>query len=249
MLKEERFRLIVSEVELHNRILLTDMAKKIGVSIDTIRRDVKELDANKQLKKVYGGAIALGFSNFTQKNDKIYAQTHKIIIAKKALSLIKSGDAILIHGGTTCLEFAKLIPNKLEIICFTTSPVVALELLSKKGVEIFFIGGQLSKESQVSIGASVIHQLLDINIDVSFIGTGYVDVDFGLTEFDFESVQVKKAIVKSSKKTVLLCISEKLNSRHRYKTCDINAIHTMITELNPDDILLRNFRTQNVRLL
>jgi DeoR/GlpR family transcriptional regulator of sugar metabolism len=249
MLKEERHKLILSEVELHNRILIADVAEKFDVSIDTIRRDVKELDEAKQLKKVHGGAIALGYTNFAKYNDKIYAQVDKIKIAEKALSLIKTGNIILIHGGTTCFELAKLIPNKLEITCFTTSPVVALELLTKKGADVIFIGGRLSKESQISVGASVIHQLLDINVDFSFIGTGYVDVDFGLTEFDLESVQVKKAIVKSSKKTVLLSISEKLNSKQRYKTCEINAIDTMITELNPEDSLLDNFRNQSIRLL
>ncbi|SMC57823.1 DeoR/GlpR family DNA-binding transcription regulator [Cellulophaga tyrosinoxydans] len=249
MLKEERHRVIINEVELHNRILLSDIAEQIGVSMDTIRRDVKELDADKQLKKVHGGAIALGFTNYATENKNIYALEDKIKIATKALSLINTGNTILIHGGTTCLELAKLIPNKLEITCFTTSLAVALELLTKKGVDVFFIGGRLSKDSQISIGANAIHQLLDITFDYSFIGTGYVDINYGLTEFDLESVQVKKAIIKSSKKTVLLSISEKLNSKHRYKTCEINAINTMITELDPDDMLLENFRKQDIRLL
>ncbi|MFT5738661.1 MAG: DeoR family fructose operon transcriptional repressor, partial [Maribacter sp.] len=60
MLKEERQQTILSEVELHNRILLTDIAETLDVSIDTIRRDVKELDLDKKLRKVHGGAISLG---------------------------------------------------------------------------------------------------------------------------------------------------------------------------------------------
>tara|TARA_R110002050_G_scaffold118625_3_gene236139 strand:+ start:39170 stop:39919 length:750 start_codon:yes stop_codon:yes gene_type:complete len=249
MLKEERHELIKNEVELHNRILLTDIAEQIGVSIDTIRRDVKELDAASQLKKVHGGAISLGFTNYATQNKNIYAQEDKIKIAKKALSLLSSGNTILIHGGTTCLELAKLIPNKLDITCFTTSLAVAMELLTKKGVDVFFIGGRLSKDSQIVIGANAIHQLLEITLDYSFIGTGYVDINYGLTEFDLESVQVKKAIINSSKKTVLLSISEKLNSKHRYKTCEIHAINTMITELDPEHFLLENFRKQDIRLL
>ena len=249
MLKEERHKVIINEVELHNRVLLSDIAEQIGVSVDTIRRDVKELDSEKQLKKVHGGAIALGFTNYATENKNIYALEDKIKIAKKALTLISSGNTILIHGGTTCLELAKLIPNKLEITCFTTSLVVALELLNKKGVDVFFIGGRLSKDSQISIGTNTIHLLSEINVDFSFIGTGYVDVDYGLTEFDFDSVQVKKAVIKCSKKTVLLSISEKLNSKHRYKTCDINVINTMITELDPDHLLLENFRKKDIRLI
>ena len=76
-----------------------------------------------------------------------------------------------------------------------------------------------------------------------------MDASYGLTEFDWDIVQVKKAIVQASKKTILLCISEKLNSRHRYKTCDMNAINSMITELSPDDDQLKLFRNNNVHLV
>ena len=86
-------------------------------------------------------------------------------------------------------------------------------------------------------------------MDYSFIGTGYVDAVYGLTEFDWDIVQVKKAVIKAAKKTVLLSISEKLNSQHRYKTCDINTINTMITELDPSDRMLEVFRNHDIRIL
>ena len=95
MLKEERHELIKNEVELHNRILLTDIAEQIGVSIDTIRRDVKELDAASQLKKVHGGAISLGFTNYATQNKNIYAQEDKIKIAKKVLMYFLLEDVYL----------------------------------------------------------------------------------------------------------------------------------------------------------
>ena len=72
MLKEERQQTILSEVELHNRILLTDIAETLDVSIDTIRRDVKELDADNKLRKVHGGAISLGFTTNSTRNNNIY---------------------------------------------------------------------------------------------------------------------------------------------------------------------------------
>ena len=126
---------------------------------------------------------------------------------------------------------------------------VAMELLLKPNVKVIFIGGEISQDSQISIGPSAIHQLSEIHVDYSFIGTGYVDAQFGLTEFDWDIVQVKKAVIKASKKTILLSISEKLNSRHRYKTCDINAINTMVTELEPYNENLNLFRNQEIHLL
>lgn len=249
MLKEERQQTILSEVELHNRILFTDIAETLDVSIDTVRRDVKELDAENKLRRVHGGAISLGFTTSSARNTNIYALEQKIKIAEKALALLKDGGVIFVDGGTTCLELARLVPANLELTCFTLSLPVAMELSAKPNATVILIGGQIAKEAQIVTGANVIHNLSEIKVDYSFIGTGYVDSVYGLTEFDWDIVQVKKAVIKASKKTVLLSISEKLNSQHRYKTCDINAINTMITELNPENGLLDPFRNHDIRLL
>jgi len=249
MLKEERQQTILSEVELHNRVLLTDIAETLDVSIDTIRRDVKELDSDNKLRKVHGGAISLGFITNSARNNNVYKLEEKIKIAEKAATLLNDGSVIFVDGGTTCLELARLIPIELELTCFTHSLPVAMELLTKPNVTVILVGGQVSKESQISIGANAIHNLSEIKVDYSFIGTGYVDSFYGLTEFDWEIVQVKKAVIKCSKKTVLLSISEKLNSQHRFKTCDINAINTMITELKPENELLNSFRNHDIRLI
>lgn len=249
MLKEERQRTILNEVELHNRVLLTDIAEKLDVSIDTIRRDVKELDADDKLRKVHGGAVSLGFANYSPARNNVYALTEKMTIAQKAVELIGDNSVVLIDGGTTCLELARLIPLEQNITCFTLSLPVAMELLNKPNVETIFIGGVLSKDSQISIGPNTIHNLSEIKVDYGFIGTGYVDAHFGLTEFDWDIVQTKKAVIKASKKSILLSISEKLHSQHRYKTCDIKEIDTLITELEPNHQLLSAFKDQDINLL
>ncbi|PKA97719.1 DeoR family transcriptional regulator [Flavobacteriaceae bacterium MAR_2009_75] len=249
MLKQERQRVIINEVALHNRVLLTDIAEVLNVSVDTIRRDVIQLDTEKKIKKVHGGAISLSYANDGIQQDNVYALNKKITIAKKAIQLLKSGNVIIIHGGTTCLELAKNIPSNISLTCFTMSLPIALELAKKPKVEVIIVGGTLSKESLISSGANAIHNLSKIKVDYSFIGTGYVDAEYGLTEFDWESVQVKKAVIQSSKKAVLLTISEKLNSQNRYKTCDLQEISIMATELNASDDKLMNFREKNVVLL
>lgn len=249
MLKEERQQTILSEVELHNRILLTDIAESLDVSIDTVRRDVKELDAENKLRKVHGGAISLGFTTSSTRNTNIYALDRKIVIAQKAATMLKDGGVVFIDGGTTCLELARLIPENISLTCFTISLPVAMELSHKPLVTVILIGGQIAKEAQIAIGANAIHNLSEIRVDFSFIGTGYVDATYGLTEFDWDIVQIKKAVIKASKKTVLLSISEKLNSQHRYKTCDINRINTMITELDANNELLRAFKNHDIKIL
>ncbi|SFR31382.1 DNA-binding transcriptional regulator of sugar metabolism, DeoR/GlpR family [Robiginitalea myxolifaciens] len=249
MLKEERQRIILGEVDLHNRIQLTDMAEMLDVSIDTVRRDVKELDALQKLQKVHGGAVSLGFVAPTSPANHTYALDEKRQIAAKAVGLLKDGGVIFIDGGTTCLELARQIPEKLSLTCFTLSLPVALQLLSKPRVRVIMIGGEISREAQIATGANAVHALGDIRVDYGFIGTGYVDALHGLTEFDWEVVQVKKSVIAASRKAVLLCISEKLNSQHRYRTCDISAINTLITELEPENNRLNPFRSREIHLL
>ena len=200
MLKEERQQVILNEVELHNRVQLTDLSEKLDVSIDTVRRDVKELDVENRLRKVHGGAVSLGFANYSPARNNVYRLEEKTAIAEKAAKLVKNESVILLDGGTTCLELARLLPVDLSLTCFTLSLPVAQELLHKPNVNVIFIGGMLSKDAQITTGASTVNNLSEIRVDYSFIGTGYVDAIYGLTEFDWDIVQTKKAMIAASKK-------------------------------------------------
>ena len=134
------------------------------------------------------------------------------------------------------------MPLKLRATFFTPSLPIALELMSHPTVEVILIGGKLSKDSQVSMGGYAINMLSDIKADLCFLGTGYMDTSNGLTEFDWEVVQIKKAMIRSSKKVISLTISEKLNSHQKYKICQLQEINTLITELDGDNELLTPYK-------
>ncbi len=249
MLKEERQQIILNEVRRHNRVLLPDLAELLNMSIDTVRRDIKELHRNKKLKKVHGGAISLGFNNYGLQINEIYNKEEKLTIANKAVTLIKNGQVLLFTGGTTNMELAKLLPLNLHLTCFTPSLPVANQLLTKPNVDIILIGGLLSKDSQISIGGSAINMLSDISVDLCFLGSHSIDLSHGITEFDWEIVQLKKAMIKASKKIVAPVISEKLNSVQRYRVCGIEDIDMLITELNPENTSLDQYRNKRITIL
>ena len=240
MLKAERQQVILNEVRIHNRVLFTDIAELLSVSVDTIRRDIKELSAAKKLKKVHGGAISLGFNNYNVENQEIYALESKSRIAKKAITLIKSGQVILLSGGTTNMEIARMIPPNLKITCFTPSLPVAVQLMAKSDVEVILVGGKLSKDSQIAIGGCAINMLNDIKVDICFLGINSIDVKNGVTDFDWDIVQIKKAMINASRKIVAPSISE---------ICDLDSIDVLITELEPEDDKLMDFREVKVKLL
>ena len=251
MEKQQRHNIILNEVHIHNRVLLTDLAGILKVSIDTARRDVKELDDSQKLKKVHGGAVSNGFNIYSGRSREIYELGNKAIIAQKGISLLNKGDVVLISGGSTNIELAKLLPQNLDLTFFTPSLPMAIELINNasENDDVIFIGGKLSRRSQLAHGGSSINILSEIKADICFLGTGYLDINDGVTAIDWDIAQMKKAMIKASKKLVSLTISEKLNTHNRYKICDIDTINTLVTELDPNSLTLNRYREKNIKLL
>jgi DeoR family fructose operon transcriptional repressor len=243
MLKEERHQHILDELNIRNRILLTDIALKLEVSEDTIRRDLKELHDEGKLRKVHGGAVAKSFNPFRFHEEEIYDRANKVIIAEKALPLIKDGQAIFITGGTTNLELISLLPKTLACTFFTPSLHAAMQLAQFPNIETVLIGGKIAPDAMISTGGEALNLINRVRADTCFLGTGNLDAEFGLSEFDWEVVELKQALIRSSRRVVSLTLSAKINSIQRYKVCALNAIHTLVTELDPADKKLEKFRT------
>ena len=248
MLKKERQAFILHKVNLHNRVLSSDLCVGINVSEDTIRRDLQELSDTGKLIKVHGGALSKSFSS-SLNSSKVYALESKKCIAQKAASLIKDGMFVLTSGGTTINEMAKALPENLNATFITGSLQAALEYTHHPNIEIIFIGDKVSKSSQITVGGEAISKIQQIKADICFLGINALDPEEGITDNDWEVVQLKKAMIESSAKVVSLSISEKLNSSQRIKICDINQIDVLITELEADDDLLIPYRMKGLQIL
>lgn len=231
MLKKERHTYIMKQINLHNKVLSSDLSQQLDVSEDTVRRDLNELDEAGKILKVHGGALSKSF-HFPFHQNEVYAIEEKRKVALKAIQLLKEGMVVLTGGGTTMIELAKLIPTDLVLTFFTISPLVALELAEHPKLTVILIGGLLSKNTQINIGARVINELAEINVDLCFLGANGIDDKEGITDSDWEVVQVKKAMIRCSSKVAVLSISEKLNSVQKMKVCKLKDIDYLITEID-----------------
>ena len=240
MLKEERQAYIIHQINLHNKVLSSDLSVQLNVSEDTIRRDLNELAENGQVIKVYGGALSKSFQ-FPFQEGNVYAKEGKKEIALKALSLISSGMTILIGGGTTMIELARLIPNDLQCTFFTISPLVALELAEKDNIEVFLLGGKLSRNTNIVTGSQVINELSDLRVDLCLLGTNSLSIEEGITDSDWEVVQIKRAMIKCSKTLAILSIAEKLNSNQKMRVAPLKEVSYLVTDLDITDNRLKDF--------
>lgn len=240
MLREERQSYILNQISLHNKVRTTDICMALNVSLDTIRRDLTELDKEGKLQKVHGGAISTSF-HYPFQQQEVYARDKKQVIAKKALELVKDGMVILLGGGTVMLELARVIPENLKGTIFTVSPLVALEIAQRSTVEVLLIAGRLARNSYICTGSSVIRQLSEIQADLCFLGTNGLTLKEGITDHDWEVVQVKKSMIQSAKKMAVLTISEKIGTAQNLQVCNLNSIDYLVTELQSSDEPLNNY--------
>ena len=245
MLKKERQEFILHQLNLHNKILCADISNKMGVSDDTIRRDLQELAQDDKLIKVHGGALSKSFHTAFDRK-MVYNLEDKNIIAQKTAALVQSGMYILTSGGTSILEFAKSLDTNLNATFFTCSLNAAIEFAHHPSIEVVMIGDKIAKESMLATGASAVQAIESIQADLCIMGINSMDTQFGLSENDWEVVQIKKAMIKASKKTVCIGISEKLNSQQKIKVANLDEIDILITELDPNDPLLAPYKKHGI---
>ncbi|MEO8567584.1 MAG: DeoR/GlpR family DNA-binding transcription regulator [Ginsengibacter sp.] len=248
MLKKERQALIIHKVNLHNKILSSDLSQEINVSEDTIRRDLNELAHMKKIIKVHGGALSKSFHN-SFKHTNIYSFENKKIIARKAVSLIKDGMFVLTTGGTTIIELARALPDDLHATFFTGSLPAAFEYMHHPNIEVIIIGDRLSKNSQITVGGAAISKIKEIKADIAFLGVNAIDIENGITDSDWDIVQLKQAMIESSAKVVVLSISEKVNTTMRLKVCNVKDIDVLITELTPENTMLACYAKSGIEII
>lgn len=249
MLKTERHKYIMTKLIEEQKVVTADLALALDLSEDTIRRDLNELDKKKLLEKIYGGAIQVSEKSVKNFNIAINAEDEKKKIVRKALSLLHDGQVIIMSGGSTNLVFAKLIPSDLKATIYTYSLPIAMQLSQHPNIDLIFIGGKMQKNAMVTIGMDVIQVLSKIKADICFIGASSINVKQGLTEIGYEVSIVKKAMIESSDRVVSMFSSDKLDTKMPHVVCELSQLDTIVTNLDPEDLRLEEYRKAGVSVL
>lgn len=249
MLKRERQAYIVQQVNLHNKVLSTALSSEIDVSEDTIRRDLQELSEKGKLIKVHGGALSHSFHDITYPSKKVYAQDSKKIIAEKAVKLIKEGMFVLTSGGTTIIELARVLPVTLSATFISGSIPAVVEYMHHPNLEVIVIGDKLSKNSKITVGADALARINTLKPDICFLGINAIHPKHGVTDSDWDVVQLKQAMVETSQKVVCLTISEKINSIQPLHICGLDKIDILITELPNNHPALQPYTAAGITVI
>lgn len=241
MLKEERQEYILNRISRDNRIYVTTLSIELGVSDDTLRRDLAELDNKGLLTKVHGGAIAKsGISiEFTDRLNT--ATAIKRQMAAKVVPMFNEGDVILMDGGTSNLEVARQLPKDIQLTIYTNSFPIVNELFNHPKLELIFLGGKVFPTSQVTVGISVFQVLQTIRPDWVVLGISDIHPEKGLTCPDREEAMIKRCMIERGAKRIILADSYKLDTARTYHVASLGDIDYIVTEDDKVDYIKRHW--------
>ncbi|MEO1449066.1 MAG: DeoR/GlpR family DNA-binding transcription regulator [Bacteroidota bacterium] len=249
MLKAERHAYILKALKGQDKVLTMEMSQQLGVSVDTVRRDLNELADLGHIRKVHGGAVSHSLNPLHYHDREVYAWEEKKALAQLALSLLRPGQVILMDGGTTNLALAQVFPPNLPATVFTNSLPVAVTLADASEVEVVCLGGRLLKHAQVCVGSDVLAALEGLQADICFLGTRSIHAETGISEIEWAEAKVKRAMVDHAAEVAALVIPEKIGTSQPYIVCGPRHITTIVSGLPSHDPRLLPFRAHGVSFM
>jgi len=221
MLKSKRKQLILEKVMKDKFVSLEYLVKALDTSESTVRRDLDELESERKLRRVHGGAESLHFLQEEESNQEksIKNIQEKTKIAQKAASLIQEYDVIFIDAGTT----NELLVNELHdpSVTVVTNSIHHATKLVERNIPTVIIGGVVKRSTDASIGGVALNQIGQLNFDKAFIGMNGIDDGFFTTP-DMEEGAVKRAILENAKRTYVLADASKLGNTSFAKVAPIS---------------------------
>jgi len=228
MLTQERKAHIQAVLRRDGRVVAKALSRALGLSEDTIRRDLRELASEGLLQRVHGGALpsSPAMASFARRLD--IATAEKVALGRAAAHMVRPGQVVFLDGGTTAIQVARHLPPDLIAAIVTHSPSIAVELATHAGVTLELIGGRLFKHSIVTIGEMAIEGIERVHPDLYFMGVTGVHPQLGLTTGDAEEAAVKRAISRHAAETIVLASREKLGAASPYQVVPLAGVGALI---------------------
>jgi len=216
MLTQERKQYLLEVLKQQGKIEAKAIAAELGLSDDTIRRDLRELASAGKLQRVHGGALPKSPADADLETRQSIASQSKQQTGRIAAGLIEPEQVVIIDGGTTAMQLVQNLPPDQRNTIVTHSPTIAVALAPYPCIKVIMIGGTLFRHSMVNVGAATVEAVSHIHADTFFMGVTGVDVEAGLSTGDLEEALVKRALSRRAADTIIMASSEKLGVASPY---------------------------------
>jgi DeoR/GlpR family transcriptional regulator of sugar metabolism len=249
MLKEERQNIILDLMRQNGKVVAAELSARLEVSEDTIRRDLRDLASQGQLKRVHGGGLPHSPAGISYAERLKQTPAVKASLARAAIPFIQNGQTVFLDSGTTTQQIAGLLPANLKATFVTNSPVTAIELTRNEGIDIILIGGRVNKEMQIVTGVPSVDALRSIHADLCFLGICSLDPIGGISVIDYEEAMVKRAMIDHSDRVIALAAKEKLGTISPFKVASITELDCLITENDPANEMTSVYSEMGIEII
>jgi len=230
MLPTQRRQAILAEVRQAKAVSADELARRFGVSLETIRRDLRGLRDQGLLERVYGGALSVRSTEGTFAARSTLHSDRELAIARLAATLVGPEDTIVIDVGTTALEVARALPASFRGRVLTNSVPAAMELAAREEVELLLCGGQVRTGDAACSGAHAESFFAEVYADKAFLGSGGVHTQAGLTDYHPPEVITRRTIIAHSAASYVLADSSKLGAIAVHRVCPLSRVTAVLTD-------------------
>lgn len=250
MSTSQRRQAILEWLKRDGQVQVRDLVERFGVSEMTVRRDLEHLADEGQLVRTYGGALATRELSREQPYAARAAEhtAEKERIASRAAALIQDGDMVLLDAGSTMAALARALRGRKDLTVVTIDLKVALELCDEPGIRVLVTGGTAQPAGYYMYGPLAEQTLRSLTVDIAFLGTSSMDVDYGLTTPTLERVPLKQAMLKAARRSVLVAHASKFGRRSAFFICPPSAFSRIITDATLPADVARSIRKGGVDL-
>lgn len=251
MNKDKRHTFIMEQLHQHQAIKIKELSLELGVSMETIRRDLAELEELYQLERIHGGAKTRR-TNIAEENfltRRISYMNEKKDIARKAMSLVREKSFIALDVSTTNLAIAKeLVLHFKELTILTNCLMIAQELALNSDFTVIVPPGKISKELFIA-GPSAVEYVSNYYIDLFFMSISGISKSAGLMDYGFQEYEVKKAMLHSSHRIYAVADHHKFGQHAKIKVCQLDKISGIITDSGISKEFIDYFKEEELPFL
>jgi DeoR/GlpR family transcriptional regulator of sugar metabolism len=251
MLPTERRLKILKEIQIGGLVSADRLGELFNVSLETVRRDLRDLEREGLLQRVYGGAIGpeVRTTEVAFEQRRIEHRDRKRLIAETAVAMVKSGETIFIDAGSTCLEFARALPSDWSGRVLTDSLLVAIELTLRPNAEVILTGGQVRGGNLSCSGPYGLALHEEFYVAQAFVGAGGVHPDAGITDYHPGEGSLRRLWRNRSAAFYVLADSGKLGAIAPYWVAPIEAVTALVTDAEERREVLDHLQTGTTEVI
>ena len=247
----ERQKRIIEELSLKGSVSVNDLSTDLGVTVETIRRDLEKLEKLEQLTRTHGGAVSFEGNIMDLPSEKRSGMNieGKIEIAKKAIRHIHSGDTIFLDGSTTSYYLARLVKEIKNISVITNSLQIIKELSDCETIKLISIGGVYDINNRSFIGEMAINNVKNYCAGKVFFSSKGVTKEKGILESNELEYKIKKIMIENSTTKFFLVDRSKIDKVGFIRLADFSEIDVFITDTELDEQWHEILESNNIELL